>query len=117
VYVGTRPGWGEKAVEAIREELSSVAREGLPPDELARTKSQVKGQIMLSLESTGARLYRLAGFALHDEPFLTLDELLERVEAVTEAEVAEAAAASFHPDRQFVLQLGPGRERSESGRS
>lgn len=107
VYVGTRPGWGEKAVEAIREELARVAREGLPGDELARTKSQVKGQIMLSLESTGARLYRLAGFALHDEPFLTLDELLARVDAVTEAEVSEAAVACFHPDRQFVLQLGP----------
>lgn len=110
VYVGTRPGWGERAVEAIREELARVAREGLPSDELARTKSQVKGQIMLSLESTGARLYRLAGFALHDEPFLTLDELLSRVDAVSEAEIATAAADCFHPDRQFVLQLGPGRE-------
>lgn len=110
VYVGTRPGWGERAVEAIREELARVAAEGLPADELARTKSQVKGQIMLSLESTGARLYRLAGFALHDEPFLTLDELLARVDRVSEAEVAEAAAACFHPDRQFVLQLGPGKD-------
>lgn len=110
VYVGTRPGWGDRAVEAIREELARVAREGLPLDELARTKSQVKGQIMLSLESTGARLYRLAGFALHDEPFLTLDELLARVDAVTEDEVASAAAACFDPERQFVLQLGPGRE-------
>jgi len=108
VYVGTRPGWGEKVVEAIRGELGRVAREGLPARELAQTKSQVKGQIMLSLESTGARLYRLAGFALHGEPFLTLDELLTRVEAVTEEEVVEAAEAHFHPDRQFLLQLGPG---------
>ena len=114
VYVGTRPGWGEKAVEAIREELGRVAREGLPGEELARTKSQVKGQIMLSLESTGARLYRLAGFALHDEQFLTLDELLSRVDAVTEEEVLAAAAASFDPHRQFVLQLGPGGEPQES---
>jgi len=115
VYVGTRPGWGEKAVDAIREELGRVAREGLPGEELARTKSQVKGQIMLSLESTGARLYRLAGFALHDEKFLSLDELLARVDAVTEDEVLAAAQASFDPERQFVLQLGPGVDPQDAG--
>ena len=47
-----------------------------PGEELEQTKRQVKGQIMLSLESTGARLYRLAGFALYEEPYLDLDQLL-----------------------------------------
>jgi len=108
VYLGTRPEWAERAVDAVRGELARVASEGLPPAELERTRNQVKGQIMLSLESTGARLYRLAGFALHDEPFLTLDELLERIDGVTSEEVAEAAAASFHPEQQYILQLGPG---------
>ena len=55
----------------------------------------------------GARLYRLAGFALHQEPFTTLDELLSRIDRVTEAEVAESAAEFFHPDRQCLLRLGP----------
>jgi predicted Zn-dependent peptidase len=107
VYVGTRPSWEERAVAAVREELARVAGAGLPPDELEQTKRQVKGQIMLSLESTGARLYRLAGFALYEEPFLDLDELLGRIDAVTAEEVAAAAATYYDPDRQLLLRLGP----------
>jgi predicted Zn-dependent peptidase len=107
VYVGTRPSWEQRAVDAVREELARVAREGLPPDELEQTKRQVKGQIMLSLESTGARLYRLAGFALYEEPFLDLDELLARIDAVSGDEVAAAAATFYDPDRQLLLRLGP----------
>jgi predicted Zn-dependent peptidase len=107
VYVGTRPATEERAVEAIREELARVASEGLPPEELEQTKQQVKGQVMLSLESTGARLYRLTSFALNDEPWMGLDELLARVDAVTPGEVLEAADRYFHPSRQLVLRLGP----------
>ncbi len=107
VYVGTRPEWGDRAVEAIREEFAGVSAEGLSQDELRQTQQQVKGQIMLSLESTGARLYRLAGCALYDEPFLTLDELLTKVDEVTDQEIAEVAAAYFDPHHQVVLRLGP----------
>jgi predicted Zn-dependent peptidase len=108
VYVGTRPATEERAVETIREELGKVASEGLDPDELERTKQQVKGQVMLSLEATGARLHRLTAFALHDQPFLTLDELLRSLDAITAEEIAEVADRYFHPDRQLVLRLGPG---------
>ena len=107
IYAGTRHDAAGQVIDAIREELEAVARDGLPRADLAQIKSQVKGQIMLSLESPGARLYRLAGFALHQEPFTTLDELLSRIDRVTEAEVAESAAEFFHPDRQCLLRLGP----------
>ena len=86
---------------------NGFSREGLPEEELEQTKRQVKGQIMLSLESTGARLYRLAGFALYEEPYLDLDELLARIDAVTMDEVAAAAATYYDPDRQLLLRLGP----------
>ncbi len=81
VYVGTRPATADAAAEAVREELLDVAANGLEESELERTKQQVKGQIMLSLESTSSRLYRLASFALHEEPFLDLDGLLTKIDA------------------------------------
>ena len=108
VYVGTRPEWADRTVDAVQEELGRLAQEGLSPDEVEQIKTQVKGEVMLSLESTSSRLYRLAGFALYDQPFLTLDELLARIDAVTPEEMAELAARYFDPDRQFVLRLGPG---------
>jgi predicted Zn-dependent peptidase len=67
----------------------------------------VKGQIMISLESTSARLYRLASFALHEEPFLGLDDFLARIDAVTEGDILRVAQAYFDPEKQLELRLGP----------
>ncbi len=108
VYLGTRPGWEEQAVEAIVGEYADLAHNGLPTRELDQIKQQVKGQVMLSLESTSARLYRLAGFALYDQPYRTLDDVLGRIDAVSEEDIALAASRYFAPDSQMVLTLGPG---------
>jgi predicted Zn-dependent peptidase len=107
VYVGTRPEWGEKAVDVVREEMQKLASFGLSADELADAKGQVKGQVAISLESSSARLHRLAGSALYDEPFRTLEEVVAKVDAVTLAECAELAAIYYDPSRQTVLRLGP----------
>lgn len=114
VYVGTRPEVAERALEVVRAEMRRVARDGLTPDELDDVKGQIKGRVMLSLESSSARLHRLAGLALYDEPFRTLDELLARIEAVSLDDVAALAAEYLDPDRQVVLRLGPGSETETS---
>jgi predicted Zn-dependent peptidase len=107
VYVGTRPEWADKAAAVLREELGKIATSGLEDEELADMKSQVKGQIVLSLEGTGSRLHRLAGIALYDEPYLTIDEIMRRVEAVTHEDIAALAAEYFDPTNQVVVRLGP----------
>jgi len=106
VYVGTRPATEERAVAAVRTEMAKVAGSGIPPDELQRTKQQVKGQVLISLESTSARLHRLTAFGLYDEPFMALDEILARLDAVTPEEVAELAGRYCAPEHQLVLRLG-----------
>ena len=107
VYVGTRPESAGKAVTVIREELAKLARAGLTAEELADAKGQVKGQVVLSLESSGARLARLAGTELYGDPFRSLEQVLACVDAVTQDDVAALAAEFFDPDRQVVLRLGP----------
>ena len=106
VYVGTRPATADRAGAVVREELARVAAEGLPADELEQIKRQVKGQVMLALESTGARLYRLASFALHSEPFLSLDGLLAKIDAVMVEDVRRVAGRYYEPGRQLELRLG-----------
>jgi predicted Zn-dependent peptidase len=107
VYVGTRPEWGKRAEQVIREEMRLLAAEGLTAEELDDVRGQVKGQLVLSLESSGARLHRLAGLALYGEPFLTLDDLTAKVDAVGLDDLAALAAEYFDPDRQLVMRLGP----------
>ncbi len=109
VYIGTQPGTADAAAEAIRDEYARLAREGLPPGELADGKQQLKGQIMLSLESPGARMGRLAGFVLHADEYRPLDQMLAEIDAVGAEDVASVAAEFFAPERQTVVRLGPGR--------
>ncbi|OLE60466.1 MAG: hypothetical protein AUG10_05665 [Gemmatimonadetes bacterium 13_1_20CM_2_70_10] len=106
-YVGTQPAAAERATAAILEEYGRLAREGLRGEALAEAKRQTAGQLMLSLESPTARMYRLAGFALHGERYLSLDEMVATVEGLTEDEVGAVAAEFFAPGRQTTVWLGP----------
>jgi predicted Zn-dependent peptidase len=106
VYVGTQPKTAAQAAAAIREEYAKLAREGLAGAALAEAKQQTQGQLMLSLESPSARMYRLASFPIYGEPYRSLDEVVAAVAGLTEKEVADVAAEFFAPDRQTVVWLG-----------
>ncbi|MGH7578936.1 MAG: M16 family metallopeptidase [Gemmatimonadales bacterium] len=107
VYVGSQTASADQAVDAIRAEYDRLAREGLPAGELEAGKQQLKGQIMLSLESPLARMGRLAGFSLHDDRYRPLDRMLAEIDAVTADEIAAVAAEFFPAERQTVVRLGP----------
>jgi len=107
VYVGTQPRTATQAAAAIRQEYAKLAREGLTGEVLAEAKQQTQGQLMLSLESPSARMYRLAGLAVHGEPYQNLDEVLATVAGLTEEEIRSVAAEFFAPERQTVVWLGP----------
>ncbi len=108
VYVGTGPDTAGRALDAIRAELQRLADEGLPAGELAMGKEQLKGNLVMSLESPASRMYRAASVALYDEPYRSLDELLALVDAVDEDAVREVARTFFDPSAQTILSLGPG---------
>jgi predicted Zn-dependent peptidase len=107
VYVATAPDSAADALDAIRTELQRVARDGLPEDEIAMGKQQLKGQLTLSLESVSSRMYRAASVELYGEPFRSLDEVLGLIDAISVSEIATVAREYFTPDRMTVLSLGP----------
>src|SRR3989442_12169129 len=102
VYVGTQPKRAGQAAGAIHAEYARLARESLAGDALAEAKQQTQGQLMLSLESPSARMYRLAGFSVSGEPYQSLDQLVAPVGSLTADEVAAVAAEFFAPERQTV---------------
>ncbi|MYA34196.1 MAG: insulinase family protein [Gemmatimonadales bacterium] len=106
-YVGTRPETAEEARKAVEGELALLAREGLTREELDDTRSQLKGQFLISLESPASRMNRLAGVALYGHAYRTLDEVAARIDAVDRAQCLEAAAY-FAPERLATLELAPG---------
>lgn len=108
VYVGTTPGNAAAASDAIRGELALVAAKGIPDAELDAGKSQLKGQITLSLESVSSRMYRAAAVELYQEPYKPLDELLLEIDRIDAETVAAICHEFFTPDAHTVLSLGPG---------
>jgi len=107
VYVATAPDSTGAALDAIRTELRSVVDHGLPADEVAMGRQQLKGQITLSLESVSSRMYRAASVELYDEPFRSLDEILALIDNITVDDVSRVASVYFDPERMTVVSLGP----------
>jgi predicted Zn-dependent peptidase len=107
VYVGTAPATARAAVDAINEEMERLSANGLSEDDLVAGKSQLKGQITLSLESPTSRMYRAAGVELYREPYKTLDEVLALVDAIEVETVAEICKTYYPPSLQTLVSLGP----------
>jgi predicted Zn-dependent peptidase len=107
VYVGTTPDSARAAVDAINGEMEKLSAEGLSEEDITAGKSQLKGQITLSLESPTSRMYRAAGTELYGEPYRTLDDLLALVDAIDAQTVAELCKTYYVPGRQTLVSLGP----------
>jgi predicted Zn-dependent peptidase len=110
-YVGTREENVAEACEIIGRELARLRAEGVDGEELGRAKEHVKGRMVLGLESTPARMSRLARAVLYDLELLSVDELLARIDAVSEQDVASLAAELWDAERLSAACIGPEEER------
>jgi predicted Zn-dependent peptidase len=114
LYVGTRADNLAPAMAVVGSELARLRRSPASPDELRRAKENLKGRVVLALESTGARMNRLGSEILAGEPLLTLDEVTERIDAVTLEDLAELTAELWAPERICAAGIGPDRAHFEA---
>ena len=106
LYLGTRPDNVAPALQVVGDELARLRRDGFTSDELERSKENVKGRMVLSLESTAARMNRLGAATLNGLPLLTLDEAVAKIEAVTLDGLAELTAELLAPERLSAAGIG-----------
>jgi len=106
LYLGTRPDNVAPALQVVADELALLRRDGFSAEELERSKENVKGRMVLSLESTAARMNRLGAALLNDMPLLSIDEAVARVEAVTLDDLAELVAELLAPERLSAAAVG-----------
>ncbi|GAA2622612.1 putative zinc protease [Paractinoplanes durhamensis] len=106
VYAGCAPGKVEEVLDLTRAELERVANDGLTAEEIARGKGMVKGAYVLGLEDSGSRMSRLAKSELLYGDWMSVDEMLVRVDAVTAAEV-DAIAAEILAQPMSLAMVGP----------
>jgi predicted Zn-dependent peptidase len=106
VYAGTSRQSAPKVVESIVREFGELKRHLVGEEELRRTKEQLKGSLMLSLESTTARMSNLARQEMYFDRFFGLDEMIERIEQVTTDDLVRLAEEYFRPENIAVTVLG-----------
>ena len=106
VFAGTSVGKGLEVVNLILQEFRKLKQELLSDEELTRAKDQVKGNILLGLESSGARMANLARQEMYFHEFITVEEIIARLNDVNAAQVQAMAQQLFDPDRIVVALLG-----------
>jgi predicted Zn-dependent peptidase len=106
LYLGTRPENVGRALRVVGDELERFREEPATPDELERSKENVKGRVALSLESTTSRMNRLGSSVLADLPLLDIDEIVERIDAVTLDDLRGLARELFAPERLSAAGIG-----------
>lgn len=106
VYAGTSRESAGKVVQCIVSEFRKLKSEPVPQEELRRSKDQLKGSLMLSLESSTSRMSNLARQEMYFDRFYSMDELLQKIEVVTAEQLQELANEFFHTESIAVTVLG-----------
>lgn len=106
IYAGTAQETAKQVVESVIQEFHQLKNELIGDDELRRAKDHLKGSLMLSLESTSSRMSNLARQELYFDRFMSLDEMIDSIEAVTREQVQGIALEFFQTQNIAVAMLG-----------
>ncbi len=106
LYLGTRPENLDEAMSVVAREMDRFREQSATPAELARSQENLKGRIVLGLESTTARMSRLGSAVLGEMPILSVDEIIELIDAVTLDDVQALAVELFAPERLATAGVG-----------
>ncbi len=106
VYAGTSAGKALEVVDLILAEFRNLKETPVGDEELTRAKDQLKGNILLGLESSNSRMANLARQEMYFHQFFTADEIIARIDEVDAAQVQAMAQRLFEPERIAVTLLG-----------
>jgi predicted Zn-dependent peptidase len=106
VYAGTSAGKAMAVVDLIMAEFRKLKETPLADDELNRAKDQLKGNILLGLESSNSRMANLARQEMYFHQFFSVDEVIARINEVTADQVQAMAQRLFRPESIAVTLLG-----------
>ncbi len=106
VYAGTSRESAPKVVQSVVREFRELKTTPVTVEELRRAKAQLKGSLMLGLESSTARMSNLARQEMYYDHFYTMDEIIDRIESVTIENVRALAGEFFRQENIAVTALG-----------
>ena len=110
VYVGTREENLNDCLRIVAEQIADIAAGNLRETELERAKENLKGRILLSMESTSNRMSRLGRSLITDTELLTFERIIAEIEAVEAGTVTELAGVLLASERISAAGIGASEE-------
>ena len=107
VYAGADPANALEVVRLVVKELKKIKDEGITPAEESRVKNQIKGNLVLSLESSNSHMSRIARQEIYYGKYFSMDDIIKGVEKVTGDQVQRLAQQLFTPENMSLTILGP----------
>jgi predicted Zn-dependent peptidase len=107
VYAASEPENFGRVMTSTLKEIRELKKNGVTADELRRAKEHLKGSLMLSLETSSSRMNRLAKHEMHLGAFLTMDDMLGAIDAVTHEAVQALVGQLLDEERLAMTTLGP----------
>ena len=111
IYIGTREDNLAACLEIASEQIGDIAAGNVRPDELQRAKENLKGRILLSMESTSTRMSRLGKSLITDTELLSIDRIMAEIDAVEPEALAELAGVLLAPEKLSAAGIGPSEKR------
>jgi predicted Zn-dependent peptidase len=115
IYIGTREDNLSACLEIASEQIGEIAAGNVRPEELARAKENLKGRIMLSMESTSNRMSRLGKSLISDTELLSIERIVAEIEAVEADALAELAGVLLAQEKLSAAGIGPDEGRFLAG--
>jgi predicted Zn-dependent peptidase len=107
IYAGTDPSNALEVVRLVTRELKKIKDEGITQAEGLRVKNQIKGSLVLSLESSNSHMSRLARQEIYFGRYHSMDDIIKSVESVALDQVQQLAQQLFTRDNLSLTILGP----------
>jgi predicted Zn-dependent peptidase len=106
-YLAVNPANAGRAIGEVFRELEKIKHHGVGEDELRDTKEHLKGKILLGLETSSAKMMRIARNEIYYGRQVSEREIIERIDRVTIDGVLESASDLLDRDKNTIVSLGP----------
>jgi predicted Zn-dependent peptidase len=106
-YLSVSPKNASKAVKCVLEEFHKARRGEIPLSELEDVKEHLRGKILLGLETSTAKMMRLARNEIYFGRQLSEKEILRKIDRVTLDDINEVAFKVLDAKMTSVISIGP----------
>lgn len=106
-YAGTSPAKYDEVIDVLMQEIGKIVKDGITERELIKTKEQIKGSMLLGLESVSSRMTRIGRNELCLNKIIHVDEIINRITNVTQNDVNTIAKTLFEEQEFSLSTIGP----------